>query len=94
MSDAAPPRRASHLRVSPNPNVPQCGSCWAFSATEQLESDYFLKYGVLKDLSPQQITSCTTTCAGCGGGNPINAWSYVNSFGGQAACLPLPLLPW
>ena len=61
----------------------QCGSCWAFSATEQLESDYFLKYGQLKALSPQQITSCTTSCLGCGGGNPIDAWQYVNTFGGQ-----------
>jgi len=69
--------------LTPIKNPGQCGSCWAFSATEQLESDYFLKYGKLKTLSPQQITSCTTTCLGCGGGNPINAWDYVNSFGGQ-----------
>jgi len=69
--------------VTPVKNQGQCGSCWAFSATEQLESDYFLTYGSLKELSPQQITSCTTTCLGCNGGNPINAWDYVNSFGGQ-----------
>jgi len=76
--------------LTPIKNQGQCGSCWAFSATEQLESDYFLKYGVLKTLSPQQITSCTTTCAGCGGGNPINAWAYVNSFGGQELNLEYP----
>jgi len=64
-------------------NQGQCGSCWAFSATEQLESDYFLQYGTLKELSPQQITSCDTTCLGCNGGNPILAWQYVNTFGGQ-----------
>merc|ERR1712184_120138 len=36
-----------------------------------------------KELSPQQITSCDTTCYGCSGGNPIEAWAYVNGFGGQ-----------
>jgi hypothetical protein len=64
-------------------NQGQCGSCWAFSATEQLESQYFQKYGKLQDLSPQQVVSCDTTCAGCGGGNPIEAWGYVSGFGGQ-----------
>merc|ERR1740121_952923 len=69
--------------VTPIKNQGQCGSCWAFSATEQLESEYFLAYGTLQELSPQQIASCTTTCNGCGGGNPINGWAYVNSYGGQ-----------
>jgi len=69
--------------LSPIKNQGQCGSCWAFSATEQLESQYFQKYGTLKVLSPQQITSCDTNSNGCGGGNPINAWGYVSGFGGQ-----------
>jgi len=69
--------------LTPIKNQGQCGSCWAFSATQQLESQYFQKYGTLKQLSPQQITSCDTTCNGCGGGNPIEAWGYVSGFGGQ-----------
>merc|ERR1719498_2366800 len=69
--------------LTPVKNQGQCGSCWAFSATEQLESQYFQAYGSLKELSPQQVVSCDTTCNGCGGGNPINAWGYVYSFGGQ-----------
>jgi cathepsin F len=76
--------------VTPIKNQGQCGSCWAFSATEQLESDYFLKYGTLKELSPQQICSCTTSCLGCNGGNPINAWQYVNTFGGQEPKMDYP----
>jgi C1A family cysteine protease len=64
-------------------NQGHCGSCWAFSATEQLESQYKQKYGTLKELAPQQITSCDKNDGGCQGGNPINAWRYVSGFGGQ-----------
>lgn len=69
--------------LTPIKNQGQCGSCWAFSATEQLESQFFQKYGTLKELAPQQVVSCDYTCNGCGGGNPIEAWGYVYSFGGQ-----------
>jgi len=78
--------------VTPIKDQGQCGSCWAFSATEQLESQYFLTYGTLKELSPQQITSCTTACLGCNGGNPILAWDYVNSYGGQEPKADYPYL--
>jgi C1A family cysteine protease len=71
-------------------NQGQCGSCWAFSATEQLESQYFQKYGTLKELSPQQLTSCDTTDNGCQGGNPINAWGYISGFGGQEDAADYP----
>jgi C1A family cysteine protease len=60
----------------------RCGSCWAFSATEQIESDTFLATGVLNVLAPQQIVSCDTVDLGCNGGNPINAYSYVSNAGG------------
>jgi|Transcript_42876 C1A family cysteine protease len=76
--------------LTPIKNQGQCGSCWAFSATEQLESQYFQKYGVLKELSPQQVVSCDYTCNGCGGGNPIEAWGYVSGFGGQEPNLDYP----
>merc|ERR1711879_870330 len=69
--------------LTPIKNQGQCGSCWAFSATEQLESQFYQKFGTLKELAPQQIVSCDTTDAGCNGGNPINAWGYVSGFGGQ-----------
>ena len=69
--------------LTPIKNQGQCGSCWAFSATQQLESQFFQKYGTLKELSPQQLTSCDTTDNGCNGGNPINAWGYISGFGGQ-----------
>merc|ERR1712070_532004 len=49
--------------LSPIKNQGQCGSCWAFSATEQLESQFKQKYGTMKELSPQRVVSCDTTCA-------------------------------
>jgi C1A family cysteine protease len=76
--------------LTPIKNQGQCGSCWAFSATEQLESQFYQKYGTLRELSPQQVTSCTTSCLGCNGGNPISAWGYVSSFGGQEPNLDYP----
>jgi C1A family cysteine protease len=61
----------------------QCGSCWAYSATEQLESDYFLKYGKLLSLSQQQLVSCDSQCAGCEGGWPATALLYIHQACGQ-----------
>jgi C1A family cysteine protease len=60
----------------------QCGSCWAFSATEAIESYSFLSSGKLVALSPQQITSCDKTDGGCNGGNTETAYGYVHKAGG------------
>ena len=76
--------------LTPVKDQGQCGSCWAFSASEQLESDFFLQYGKLKELAPQQLVSCDTTCLGCQGGNPIEAWGYVQAFGGQDSSASYP----
>merc|ERR1712037_74941 len=67
---------------TPVKNQGQCGSCWAESATEQIESNHFLATGKLVELSPQQVTSCDTTTAGCGGGWTENAYDYVVKAGG------------
>jgi len=58
-------------------NQGQCGSCWAFSATEQIETDVAIATGKLLTLSPQQITSCDKTDLGCNGGNTETAYEYV-----------------
>jgi hypothetical protein len=63
----------------------QCGSCWAFSATEQIETDVAFATGSLLTLSPQQITSCDKSDAGCNGGNTETAYKYVASAGGLEA---------
>jgi len=60
----------------------QCGSCWAFSATEAIESYAFLAGQKLTKLSPQQINSCDKTDGGCNGGNTETAYEYVIKAGG------------
>jgi C1A family cysteine protease len=66
-----------HGAVTAVKNQGQCGSCWAFSATEGVESANFMAGRPLDVLSPQQITSCDKTCAGCNGGDLPEAFTYV-----------------
>ena len=47
----------------------QCGTCWAFSAAETIESEWKFQGNDIWEFSIQQIASCTTTSNGCGGGN-------------------------
>src|SRR5690606_10441661 len=63
-------------------NQGQCGSCWAFSATEQIESDAIRTLGTTYILSPQQIVSCDKTSLGCNGGWTEHAYNYVKRAGG------------
>jgi len=64
----------------------QCGSCWAFSTTENIESVWMLAHGLkndtMKPLAPQQIVDCDTTDEGCNGGFPASAYDYVQKAGG------------
>jgi len=60
----------------------QCGSCWAFSATEAIESFAKIAGKPLTVLSPQQIVSCDKVDGGCNGGWPHNAYDYVKNAGG------------
>jgi C1A family cysteine protease len=71
--------------------VGYCGSCWAFAATEQIESDA-IRAGFWHPnmtLSPQQIVDCDSKMNGapqysfgCYGGYPEYAYSYVQFAGG------------
>jgi C1A family cysteine protease len=68
--------------VSPVKDQGQCGSCWAFSVTEEIESMYSLKHSTIPPiLSPQQIVSCDSQDGGCNGGNTPTAYQYVESAG-------------
>jgi len=67
----------------------QCGSCWAFSATEAVETSWFFKNngtssaGKVPVLAPQQIVDCDKTDAGCNGGDTPTAYAYLFKAGGQ-----------
>jgi C1A family cysteine protease len=68
----------------------QCGSCWAFATTENIESVHRIAGGNLPVLSPQQIVDCDTGEAGCGGGDPAQAYEYVVQQGGLDTAASYP----
>jgi len=62
----------------------QCGSCWAFSATGNMEGQWFLSGKTLTSLSEQNLVDCDHECLdandcdqGCDGGLQPNAYNYV-----------------
>jgi len=59
-----------------------CGSCWAYSATEGIESGLFMATGEMMDLSEQQMISCDKVDGGCHGGDLPTAFDYVTTSGG------------
>jgi len=69
--------------VTPVKNQGQCGSCWAFSATENIESVYQIGGHPIPSLGPQQMVDCDKDCYGCSGGWPSKAFNYVAKAGGQ-----------
>lgn len=53
--------------VSPVKDQGGCGSCWAFAATETVESAYAVASGNLIELAPQTYVSCMANPDQCGG---------------------------
>ena len=88
-------------------NQGSCGSCWAFSAVEQTESDAIRTLGISTPLSTQQVISCDLVDGGCNGGNTGSAYGYMkrskgvvsakdypdrsHATGGTGSCAPLKL---
>jgi len=71
----------------------QCGSCWAHSATEAVESYTFLLKASpsLLTLSVQQTTACTYNYNGCNGGWPYDAYTNaVIARGGEDSAADYP----
>jgi len=72
--------------VSAVKNQGDCGSCWAFSATEAIESTNILKGKTTNsiNLSPQQVVDCDHDFVfGCNGGRPSAVYDYIIKVGGQ-----------
>jgi len=76
----------SQNKVTPVKDQGQCGSCWAFSVVENIESIWMIAKGITGDqmtpLSEQEIVDCDNSDSGCSGGDPPTAYSYVISAGG------------
>jgi len=63
----------------------KCGSCWANSAIEQIESDFMLQEGKKFILSPQEAVDCNGDKSfrnGCEGGWPDGAYKSGMQLGG------------
>jgi C1A family cysteine protease len=61
-------------------NQGQCGSCWAFSTVESIDSAYAVTQNIAPpNLSEQQVVSCSLLYGelGCNGGNVVPAYKYV-----------------
>jgi C1A family cysteine protease len=77
-------------KTTPVKNQQQCGSCWAFSATETIESAMLMAGRQPAIGSPQQIVDCDTNDSGCNGGDPAEAMQWIIQVGGQdtESCYP------
>ena len=62
-------------------NQGQCGSCWAFGATEAFSDRLAISGKADVVLSPQHLVSCDSGNYGCNGGYLNVAWNFMHSTG-------------
>ena len=66
-----------------------CGSCWSFATIGAIEGAHYLKYGVLKEYSTQNLVDCDDLDAGCEGGEMSNAFTWIKDHGKHKSYLRL-----
>jgi len=83
-------RSANPPVITPVKDQQQCGSCWTFSSTGNIEGVAALKTKKLVSLSEQEIVDCSLSClksnpslcnGGCGGGLPWLAYGDIINWG-------------
>jgi len=80
-----------HGVLTPVKDQSSCGSCWAESAVENIESVTFIKANssgsatAPTPLSVEQVIECDANDYACYGGYPSGAFKYVVSNGGLAS---------
>jgi len=69
--------------IHPIRNQAQCGSCWAFAASEVLSDRFCIASSgsVNLVLSPQYLVSCDSSDYGCDGGYLANSWQFLQNTG-------------
>jgi hypothetical protein len=75
--------------ITPVTNQERCGSCWAFAAVAELESQMLIYDQRFADLSEQQVLSCITSGGSCSGGWAWEAYDLFMGYGSVSeGCMP------
>lgn len=88
LSQGPPPASVNWVaagKVNAIKNQGQCGSCWAFSVINTVETSYAITKGTLYNLSEQQLVDCAGPYGpqGCNGGWMNDALNYVIAKGSE-----------
>ncbi|KAN0003320.1 hypothetical protein ACTFIZ_009470 [Dictyostelium cf. discoideum] len=76
--------------VTPVKDQGQCGSCYIFSAVEQIETAWIKAGNKPILLSEQQAVDCDPYDGQCGGGDPYTVYEYFSQVGGVSTNAQYP----